>query len=46
LLHRHDRDRIRGMNPGGMVCAMLEGRLVALTRFEGGELLPVRVMNL
>jgi tRNA pseudouridine55 synthase len=46
LLHRHDRDRIRGMNPGGMVCAMLEGRLVALTRFEGGELLPVRVLNL
>jgi len=46
LLHRIDRDRIRGFAPGGMVCAMSEGRLVALTRFEAGELVPVRVMNL
>jgi tRNA pseudouridine55 synthase len=46
LLHRQDRDRIRGFSPGGMVCAMSEGRLVALTRFEAGELVPVRVMNL
>jgi tRNA pseudouridine55 synthase len=46
LLHRQDRDRIRGFDPGGMVCAMSEGRLVALTRFEAGELVPVRVMNL
>jgi tRNA pseudouridine55 synthase len=46
LLHRQDRDRIRGFAPGGMVCAMSEGRLVALTRFEAGELVPVRVMNL
>jgi tRNA pseudouridine55 synthase len=46
LLHRLDRDRIRGFAPGGMVCAMSEGRLVALTRFEAGELVPVRVMNL
>jgi tRNA pseudouridine55 synthase len=45
LLHRQDRDRIRGFAPGGMVCAMSEGRLVALTRFEAGELVPVRVMN-
>jgi len=46
LLHRLDRDRIRGFAPGDMVCAMSEGRLVALTRFEAGELVPVRVMNL
>jgi tRNA pseudouridine55 synthase len=46
LLHRQDRDRIREFSPGGMVCAMSEGRLVALTRFEAGELVPVRVMNL
>jgi tRNA pseudouridine55 synthase len=46
LLHRHDRDRIYELAPGGMVRAMAEGRLVALTRFEAGELVPVRVMNL
>jgi tRNA pseudouridine55 synthase len=46
LLHRLDRDRIHELSPGGMVRAMAEGRLVALTRFEAGELLPVRVMNL
>ena len=45
LLHRQDRDRIYELSPGGMVRAMAEGRLVALTRFEAGELVPVRVMN-
>jgi tRNA pseudouridine55 synthase len=45
LLHRQDRDRIYELPPGGMVRAMAEGRLVALTRFEAGELVPVRVMN-
>lgn len=45
LLHRQDRDRIYELAPGGMVRAMAEGRLVALTRFEAGELVPVRVMN-
>jgi tRNA pseudouridine55 synthase len=28
-----------------MVCAMSEGKIVALTRYEGGELVPVRVIN-
>jgi tRNA pseudouridine55 synthase len=46
LLHRQDRDRIREFAPGCMVCAMSAGKLVALTRFEAGELVPVRVMNL
>jgi tRNA pseudouridine55 synthase len=45
LLHRQDRDRLREFTPGGMVCAMSEGRIVALTRYEGGELVPVRVIN-
>ncbi len=45
LLQRQDRDRIYELSPGGMVRAMAEGRLVALTRFEAGELVPVRVMN-
>ncbi len=46
LLHRQDRDRIRDFVPGCMVCAMSAGKLVALTRFDSGELVPVRVMNL
>jgi tRNA pseudouridine55 synthase len=46
LLHRQDRDRIREFVPGCMVCAMSAGKLVALTRFDAGELIPVRVMNL
>ncbi len=46
LLHRQDRDRIYELSPGGMVRAVAEGKLVALTRFEAGELIPVRVMNL
>jgi len=46
LLHRQDRDRICELSQGGMVRAVAEGRLVALTRFEAGELVPVRVMNL
>ncbi len=46
LLHRQDRDRIREFVPGCMVCAMSAGKLVALTRFDSGELVPVRVMNL
>ncbi|MET1025810.1 MAG: tRNA pseudouridine(55) synthase TruB, partial [Dongiaceae bacterium] len=46
LLHRQDRDRIRDFAPGCMVCAMSAGKLVALTRFDSGELVPVRVMNL
>ncbi|WP_374309619.1 tRNA pseudouridine(55) synthase TruB [Dongia sp.] len=45
LLHRQDRDRFREFTPGGMVCAMSEGKLVALTRYEAGELVPVRVIN-
>lgn len=45
LLHRQDRDRIRGFTPGGMVCAMSEGRLVAITRYDAGEIVPVRVIN-
>jgi tRNA pseudouridine55 synthase len=46
LLQRQDRDRIREFAPGCMVCAMSAGKLVALTRYDAGELVPVRVMNL
>ncbi len=46
LLHRHDRERIRGFAQGGLVRAMAEEKLIALARFEAGELIPVRVMNL
>ncbi len=46
LLHRQDRDRIREFEPGCMVCAMSAGKIVALTRFDAGELVPVRVINL
>jgi hypothetical protein len=28
-----------------MLCAMADGRPVALARFEGGEIRPVRVLN-
>ncbi|WP_374384429.1 tRNA pseudouridine(55) synthase TruB [Dongia sp.] len=45
LIHRQDRDRFRDFVPGCMVCAMSEGKIVALTRFEAGELVPVRVIN-
>ena len=45
LIHRQDRDRFRDFVPGGMVCAMSEGKLLALTRYEAGELVPVRVIN-
>ncbi len=45
LIHRQDRDRFRDFVPGCMVCAMSEGKIVALTRYEAGELVPVRVIN-
>lgn len=45
LLHRQDRDQFRDFDPDRMVCAMSEGKLVALTRYEAGELVPVRIIN-
>ncbi|NQV56831.1 MAG: tRNA pseudouridine(55) synthase TruB [Rhodospirillales bacterium] len=33
------------ISQGAVLCAMTEGKLVALARFEGGEIRPFRVMN-
>ncbi len=46
LLGRQDGARVGQLPPGGIVRAMSAGKLVALTRFEAGELVPVRVMNI
>jgi tRNA pseudouridine55 synthase len=35
-----------GITGGAMVCAMAEGRPVALAQIRGGEIRPVRVLNL
>jgi tRNA pseudouridine55 synthase len=36
---------IESLDDGDMLCAMADGRPVALARFEGGEIRPVRVLN-
>jgi len=33
------------LGEGEVLCAMAEGRMVALARFEGGEIHPIRVLN-
>ncbi|MDD9876564.1 MAG: tRNA pseudouridine(55) synthase TruB [Magnetovibrio sp.] len=40
------RSPFKDIMQGDTVCAMSEGRLVALARIAGGEIRPVRVMNL
>jgi tRNA pseudouridine55 synthase len=39
------RTSIVGIDPGSMLCAMVNGKVVALAKFEGGEIRPVRVLN-
>jgi tRNA pseudouridine55 synthase len=34
-----------GIDPGTVVCAMADGKVVALAKFEGGEIRPFRVLN-
>ncbi|HTO80677.1 MAG TPA: tRNA pseudouridine(55) synthase TruB [Methylomirabilota bacterium] len=46
LLRRQDLQRIGHLESGSLVCAMAGGKPVALARFEGGDLRPVRVLNL
>ena len=46
LIARANRERIRDLTQGAVVCAMSAGRPVALARFEAGELRPIRVLNL
>ena len=45
-LRSSDRVRIDQIGDGATVCAMSEGKLVALIKIEAGGLRPVRVMNL
>ncbi len=40
------RSPLSGIPQGATVCAMADGRPVALARIEGGEVRPVRVLNL
>ena len=46
LISRMDLERVAHLESGAVVCAMAEGKPVALARFEGGDLRPVRVLNL
>ncbi len=46
LLRRSDRGRIAGFYDGMIVCAMADDTAVAITRYEAGEIRPVRVLNL
>ena len=46
LIARPHRERIRDLTNGAMICAMSAGKAVALARFEGGGVHPVRVLNI
>ncbi|MEE2761179.1 MAG: tRNA pseudouridine(55) synthase TruB [Pseudomonadota bacterium] len=37
---------LKKIGQGAVICAMAEGKPVALARFEGGEIRPIRVLNL
>jgi len=40
-----NRSPFKNIGQGDIVCAMAEGRLVALAKIKGGEIRPFRVMN-
>ena len=46
LLAVASRTPLSGIDPESVVCAMAEGRMVALARIKGGEIRPFRVLNL
>ncbi len=46
LIRRSDLERVAHLESGAVVCAMADGKPVALARFEAGDLRPVRVLNL
>lgn len=46
VLNRGRLEQVRALEAGAMVCAMADGRPVALVRYEAGGLHPVRVLNL
>jgi tRNA pseudouridine55 synthase len=39
------RTSLVGIDPGTTVCAMAGGKVIALAKFEGGEIRPFRVLN-
>ncbi len=40
-----NRSPLKNISQGDVVCAMAEGKLVALAKIKGGEIRPFRVMN-
>jgi len=46
LLRKADLDRIADLENGDTALAMADGKPVALVRYTGGEIKPVRVLNL
>jgi tRNA pseudouridine55 synthase len=46
MLARSNLDRIRDLENGDLLCAMSGGTLVAIAKFEAGDVKPVRVLNL
>ena len=45
MIARSQSDRIGDLENGDIVCAMTGGKAVAISRFEAGEIRPVRVLN-
>ena len=45
VLRTANRERIRDLTDGCVLCALTDGRLVAFTRLEGNQVYPVRVLN-
>jgi len=41
-----NRSSLKKVDPDAVYCAMAEGKLVALTKIVGGEIRPLRVMNM
>jgi hypothetical protein len=39
------RTPLNDIDQGAIICAMAEGQVVALAKFEGGEIRPFRVLN-
>lgn len=46
LLAVATRSQLQDVDPEAVVCAMADGRMVALARIKGGEIRPFRVLNL
>tara|TARA_R110002072_G_scaffold19100_19_gene71152 strand:+ start:2883 stop:3809 length:927 start_codon:yes stop_codon:yes gene_type:complete len=46
MIARSNAERISNLKSGDFLCAMCGGKPVAIARFEGGEVRPVRVLNL